>query len=115
VLPEASGAGATAVWIEGPQIDERLHPGQTVSGDVTLDIRQALTVPQSAVVYDANEQPYIFVQEDGTYTFRAVRLGLTQGGWVEVLSGLEQGRPVVTQGAYELFYRRFNEQFKVED
>jgi RND family efflux transporter MFP subunit len=115
VLPEASGTGAAGVWIEGPQINERLHPGQTVSGDVTADVKQALTVPQSAIVYDANEQPYAFVQEGGAYESRAVRLGLTQDGWVEVLSGLEKGRPVVTQGAYELFYRRFNEQFKVED
>jgi len=115
VLPEASGTGAAAVWIEGPQINERLRPGQTVGGEVTVDTRHALTVPQSAIVYDVNEQPYIFVQQDGTYESRAVRLGLTQDGWVEVVSGLEEGRPVVTQGAYGLFYRRFNEQFKVED
>jgi len=115
VLPAASGTGAVAVWIEGPQINGRLRPGQTVSGDIVVDTRQALTVPQSAIVYDVNERPYIFVQQDRTYESRAVRLGLTQDGWVEVVSGLEEGRPVVTQGAYELFYRRFNEQFKVED
>jgi RND family efflux transporter MFP subunit len=114
--PQAGSTGATVVWIEGPQINERLHPGQTVGGEVTIAIRQAaLTVPQSAIVYDANEQPLIFIEKDGAYESRPVRLGLAQGGWIEVLSGLEPRQAVVTQGAYELFYRRFNEQFKVED
>ncbi len=116
VLSQAGSTGATVVWIEGPQISERLRPGQTVSGEVIIAVRQAaLTIPQSAIVYDANEQPLVFVEKDTTYESRPVRLGLTQDGWVEVLSGLEPGQPVVTQGAYELFYRRFNEQFKVED
>jgi RND family efflux transporter MFP subunit len=116
ILPQAGSTGATIVWIEGPQINERLRPGQSVSGQVTIAVRQAaLTVPRSAIVYDANEQPLVFVEEDGTYESRPVRLGLTQDSWVEVLSGLEPGQPVVTRGAYELFYRRFNEQFKVED
>ncbi len=116
VLPQAGSTGATVVWIESPQISERLHPGQSVSGRVTVASRPAaLTVPQSALVYDANEQPLIFIEKDGVYESRPVRLGLTQEGWIEVLSGLEPGQTVVTQGTYELFYRRFNEQFKVED
>ena len=116
ILPQAGGTGATVVWIESPQVNERLRPGQTVSGQATIATRQAaLTVPQSAIVYDANEQPLVFIGKDATYESHAVRLGLTQEGWVEVVSGLEPGQPVVTQGAYELFYRRFNEQFKVED
>ena len=116
VLAQAGNTGATVVWIEGPQIDQQVRPGQTVSGEATIAVKLAtLTVPQSAIVYDANEQPHVFVEKGGTYESRPVRLGLTQDGWVEVLSGLQQGRPVVTQGAYELFYRQFNEHFKVED
>lgn len=116
VVAYAGANGETLVWIEGPQIDERLRPGQTVSGETTIAIKAAvITVPQSAIVYDANEQPVVFIEEDGTYESRPVRLGLTQDGWVEVLSGIQAGQSVVTQGAYELLYRRFNEQFKVED
>jgi len=116
VLPLADSAGATRVWIEGPQMDKRLYPGQTVSGEVTVEVKAAgLTVPGSAIVYDSEERPCLFVQKDGAYEPRSVKLGLVQDGWVEVLSGLEQDQSVVTQGAYELFYRRFNEQFKVRD
>jgi multidrug efflux pump subunit AcrA (membrane-fusion protein) len=76
---------------------------------------KALAVPESAIVYDAEEHPYLFVLKDAGYEPHNVRLGLIQDGWVEVVSGLEQNQSVVTQGAYELFYRQFNEQFKVQD
>jgi RND family efflux transporter MFP subunit len=115
VLPQASGTGATQVWIEGPQIDEQLRAGQTVAGDVTVEVRTSLAVPRSAIVYGPQEQPYAFVQEQGRYERRSVRLGLTQDGWVEVLGGLEKGQAVVTEGAYELLHREFSSQFQVED
>jgi multidrug efflux pump subunit AcrA (membrane-fusion protein) len=72
-------------------------------------------VPESAIVYDSEEYPYVFIQRGGTYEPHSVRLGLMQDGWVEVLSGLEQNQSVVIHGAYELFYRQFNQQFKAQD
>jgi len=116
VLPQDSATGAVMIWIEGPQINAHLRPGQSVGGEIVVKAgTETLTVPQSAIVYDAEEHPYLFVEKGGTYEPRSVRLGLVQDGWVEVLSGLEPNQSVVTQGAYELFYRRFNERFKVQD
>jgi len=116
ILPQASDTGATMAWIESPQIDAQLHPGQTVGGTIVVQIRpETIAVPESAIVYDSNERPYLFVQKDSVYVPLRVRLGLIQDGWVEILSGLEQDQFVVTHGAYELFNRQFNEQFKVQD
>ena len=116
VLPQASSTGATSVWIEGPRIDEQLHPGQTVRGDiVAMTTPDTLAVPESAIVYDSMERPYLFVSKDGYYERLSIRVGLEQDGWIEVLSGLKQDQLVVIQGAYELFYKKFNEQFKVRD
>jgi RND family efflux transporter MFP subunit len=116
VLPQASSTGAVLVWIEGPQINKQLRPGQTVAGRIVVETGSAtLAVPASAIVYDPEERPYLFVQKEGAYEPRRVQLGLGQNGWVGVLSGLEATQSVVTQGAYELFYRQFNQQFKVED
>ena len=116
VLPQASSTGAVVIWIEGPEIDQQMRPGQTVEGDLAVEVRpDVLAVPVSAIVYDQEERSYLFVRKNDTYEIRPVRLGLTQEGWVEVLSGLEQDQLVVTQGAYELFYRQFNQQFKVQD
>ena len=116
VLPEANEIGATLVWIEGPEIDSRLRPGRTVSGQVIAEVRTgSLAVPQRAIVYDNTEHPYVFVQQAGNYTARPVKLGLIQDGWVEVVQGLEPDQPVVTRGAFELFHRQFNQQFTVPD
>jgi RND family efflux transporter MFP subunit len=116
VLPRASRTGAVMVWIEGPQIDAHLHPGQMVGGDIAAESRSGtLAVPESAIVYDAQDHPILFVRKDSAYERLGIQTGLEQDGWIEVLSGLKQDQFVVTQGAYELFYRKFNEQFKVQD
>jgi RND family efflux transporter MFP subunit len=116
VLPQASSTGAVTVWIEGPQLDAHLHPGQMVGGDIVVQTRvHTLAVPESAIVYDAQEHPFLFIREDSAYEPISIQTGLEQDGWVEVLSGLKQDQLVVTRGAYELFYREFNKQFKVQD
>jgi len=116
VLPQASGTGSVMVWIEGAQIDTQLRPGQTVGGSMVVEVRpETLAVPESAMVYDSEEHPYVIVNKNGVYETRSVQPGLIKDGWIEILSGLEQNQSIVTIGAYELFYRQFNEQFKVED
>jgi RND family efflux transporter MFP subunit len=116
VLPEVSETGATVVWIEGADLDSHLRSGETVSGDLIVETHpSALAVPESAVVYGPDERPYIFVQGNNAYERRQIEVGLTEDGFVEVLSGLAQDEPVVIKGAYEIFYQNFNRQFKVED
>lgn len=116
ILPQAVSTGATKVWIEGPEINAQLRPGQMVEGSLVLKAEaDSLAVPESAIVYDTQECPYLFVRHGSSFESRKVKLGLVQDGWAEVLSGLEQDQLVVIEGAYELYYRQFNEQFKVQD
>lgn len=74
-----------------------------------------LAVPKSAIVYDQQDHPFLFVSKDGIYKRLSIQTGMTQHGWVEILSGLKDDQLVVVKGAYELFYRNFNEMFKVQD
>lgn len=116
VLPLASSTGAVTVWIEGPQIDAQLRPGQSVGGGIVAQSTSGvLAVPESAIVYDAQDHPFLFVGKDGTYERIGIQTGMAQDGWVEIMSGLNEDQSVVVRGAYELFYRKFNEQFKVQD
>ncbi len=116
VLAQRSETGLAKVWIEGPAVNADLRPGQTVGGTVVVDtVRDALAVPESAVVYDSEERPCVFVANGNTSERRDVEIGPTQDGWVEIRSGLKPDESVVTQGAYELFYRDFNERYKVQD
>jgi len=116
VLPLADGAGATQVWMESAKVDKHFHPGQSAAGFVEIKTGTAsLAVPRSAIVYNEQEQPILFFRQNGTYEECRIRTGITEGGLVQVLSGLPRDRMVVVRGAYELYYRTFNRQFKVQD
>lgn len=115
VVSMRSVTGATAVWIEGPEIDLALQPGQNASGNLTTQANTAYCVPESAVVYDDQEESFVFVPDGTSYERRRVTTGQTADGWMEILSGLKPDDKIVTQGAYELFCSDFTEQYKVED
>lgn len=116
VLPQTDISGASMVWITGPQIDTYLKPGQSISGNITLETgKPLLAVPVPAVVFTEQEKPLVFVKIDGKYEARSITIGVEQDGWAQITSGLEQDQTIVIQGAYELLYRQFNEQFKIPD
>lgn len=115
VLPAADAEGATVVWIEGEQIDAGLRAGEVAGGTLAARTHEAWGVPESAIVYDEHEAPYVFVARGGGFEKAAVKVGVSADGWVEVLSGLDGTLPVVTSGAYELYYRQFSQSYKVPD
>jgi RND family efflux transporter MFP subunit len=116
VFPDRTAAGGIRVWIEGRSLAPALGPGSAASGTVTLARHKGvLAVPDSALVYDDQERPYIFLDRAGTYAKTSVTLGLTSPGWTEVTSGLKDGDRLVVEGAYELYYRDYGRTHKVED
>jgi RND family efflux transporter MFP subunit len=69
----------------------RVFTGETASGPV---------VPASAI-YDDGGQEVVYVMLDGEHFLRRpVRLGLREGDWVQLLSGVTAGERVVSEGAY---------------
>ena len=116
VLPELTKDGATVVWIEGPKISKKLKPNQIVSGWIVLKVhKNSLAVPRDAVVYDEQGRPFVFVKTSHGYRKKAIKIGLTNDRWCEVVSGLSDSEEVVIHGAYELFYQNFAKSYKVED
>lgn len=116
VAPEETPVGGRIVFLSGPELSRYLAPGETVKGRIVLaEHRNALALPRQAVIYDRNEKPWVFVKTPKGYVRRALRLGLVQGNWVEVLSGLKPHEKVVVQGAYELFYRNFPRTYHLPD
>ncbi len=116
LLPRAAVDGATVLWVEGPDIDAYLRPGEPVDGVVIVETkREALSVPAGAVVRDDMERAFVFVKKGKGYEKRAVKTGMESAGRVEITGGLGEGEEVVTSGAYELFYRDFGSVFKVAD
>ncbi|EIT71153.1 MULTISPECIES: efflux RND transporter periplasmic adaptor subunit [Hydrocarboniphaga] len=82
--------------------DGRWPPGAFVNAQLIVDERNAaVAVPQSAVQYDEG-QPLVFIETDGGFAARPVRLGLQDRAHVEVLEGLSAGERVVIANSFLL-------------
>lgn len=66
---------------------------------ITGQASQSPAIPVQAVVYDAEGAHVWLAGADRTLSVRAVRLGRTDAGLVEVLDGLKPGDTVVTSGS----------------
>ncbi len=89
------------LFVEVPNLDGQLRVGMFAEVHVLEDDpRQALTTPVSSIVYESG-LPVVYVMLGGeTFERRAVRLGVRDGAWIEVLEGIEQGEHVVSRGAW---------------
>ncbi|TCT05168.1 efflux RND transporter periplasmic adaptor subunit [Aquabacter spiritensis] len=76
--------------------DPRLRPGTYARGQVELTRRDGLTVPLSAVMFDATGA-YVLTVTDGTVAERRVEPGLKSQGRVEILKGLSPDDSVVVR------------------
>lgn len=66
----------------------------------TRTIRNVLTAPTSAVLFNTDNMPFVYVQTAGNrFTQRLTATGLQQNGKYEILSGLKEGDRIVTEGA----------------
>ena len=67
-----------------------------------LEVEKVLTVPESAVLIEGSTR-YVFVQiGPDRFKKRDITVGRTVGNKMEVTSGLKEGDPVVTKGAFTL-------------
>lgn len=64
--------------------------------------RNALAIPEAAIVDDAGKSVTYVMVEGEAFERRPLRLGIRANGWVEVLEGVVAGERVVTRGAYEI-------------
>ena len=86
---------------EAQNKDGMLKIGLSVSVFLeTTRSEEALAIPGSAIV-DEDGRPVAYVMLAGeAFEKRDLTLGIRDGGFVQVLSGLEAGERVVTKGAY---------------
>ncbi len=83
------------------------NPGGKLKKDMVMDATihtrtrtNVLAVPASAVLHDADNQPYVFVETGrGGFVRRDVTLGVQLDDQVEILAGCREGDPVVSEGS----------------
>jgi RND family efflux transporter MFP subunit len=102
--PEIDPATRTASWVyEVKNPEGRLKIGMALTLHLeTRRAEEALAIPESAVVEEEG-RPVAFVQVAGeTFENRSLTLGIRDGGWVQVIDGLQDGERVVTREAYAI-------------
>lgn len=72
-------------------------PGALAQVEVILQVRSGVAVPAQAVVQRSGADVVFTVQEDRARAL-AVQLGLEMDGWREILSGVQDGTPIVSMG-----------------
>jgi membrane fusion protein (multidrug efflux system) len=95
VVDSGSGTFRVVSRFDG---DSGLQPG--MFGRLRIDYDQranALVVPRQALL-DNEGDPSVYVVRDGKAVRVPVKLGYTDGGWIEVREGVAEGESVVTAG-----------------
>ncbi|MEQ9453819.1 MAG: efflux RND transporter periplasmic adaptor subunit [Phycisphaeraceae bacterium] len=113
-LPDATG---TLAFVS-PAVDERTRtanarvvlpnpdgvwrPGVFVTGRIATASSQAKVVVPISAIQDLDGQTAVFVEHDGAFEARPVRIGQRTGDTAEVLSGLKTGERVVVENGFAL-------------
>ena len=99
-LDESTRSAKVRVELENPIVDGRrllLHR-LYADGSVQVEAPEVLAIPRTAVI-QGGAQPIVYVaQSSGAYARRVVKIGRRGDEFVEILSGLEAGEKVVTNG-----------------
>jgi HlyD family secretion protein len=81
----------------------RLVVGETVAVTIVTGRRENVLAVPATAINDLGEGPLLHVVRQGKAAMLHPRLGLRDGGWVEVLgTDLKPGEPVIVEGGYNL-------------
>ncbi|SET32854.1 MULTISPECIES: efflux RND transporter periplasmic adaptor subunit [Marinobacter] len=94
-ISELSRSLPVRALIDNPE--GRLRPGQFMSASLTLREREALVIPEQAVLIRGDDK-YVFLAEDGVAQRTRVTLGSRMPGLVEVVSGISDSDRVIITG-----------------
>ena len=93
-------SGTVKVTVEVFDNTHKLKPGMFVETRIIVSNKpNVLVVPRKSVGFDQNE-PYVFVFEfrGMQVAKRLIKTGISQGDFIEVTEGLEEGERIVTVG-----------------
>ncbi|MCL1037477.1 efflux RND transporter periplasmic adaptor subunit [Shewanella submarina] len=91
----ATRAVTVRAQIANPEL--KLLPGMLMQVKLIRDTREALMVPESAII-PISDRHYLYLVVDGKIERRQVTIGSRERGWVEITEGLTPGESVVIRG-----------------
>jgi len=79
-----------------------LRPGMLMAVVLTTSSREALAVPETALLQRGGQTFVYTLGEEQRATITSIDMGARQAGWIEVLSGLAPGQQVITEGVLKV-------------
>ena len=87
----------------GEKLKNNMYVTATVKAGA---VKNALTVPDSAVLRDTENMPFVYVQAGSNqFARRLVKLGESEGGKTQITDGLKEGERVVGDGSLFLQFK----------
>ena len=92
------------VEVKVPNTQSLLKPGMSARAAITFGTNNSIIVPDVAVIkQQGSVQHFLYIlNEDGTVSYKEVKLGRRLGKEYEILEGIEDGDKVVTGGMIRL-------------
>ncbi|MBB4630614.1 efflux RND transporter periplasmic adaptor subunit [Sphingosinicella soli] len=85
-----------------PNTERRLHPGMLLTVSIVTNPRDALAVPELALVFQGDRQFVFRLDEKNVANRVPVEIGMRSGGMVEVTGGLNRGDRIVADGVVKV-------------
>lgn len=91
---------------------QKLKPGMFADIKIFLNHQsEALVLPAEAIL-DEKDEKLVFLKKNGKYLPVIVEIGAKEGGYVEIVKGIQEGDEVVTKGSYQLKSKLYDEILK---
>jgi len=92
------------VWVQAPNPGDRLKPGSSVQAQMVAQaVQHAIVIPAEALLTGSDGTTSVIVLDtDNKPHKKKVKVGIRDGGDVQVTDGLQGGERVVTVGAFAL-------------
>lgn len=93
---------AVSLKAEIPNPDGKLKPGLLMTVSVIKDQRQALSVPEAALIQQGQQHQVFVIDQENQANMVPVTIGSREAGYVEITSGLAEGDTIVAEGLLKL-------------
>lgn len=101
ILPTADALSQTVIAVVSvDNKDSKWRPGMAVEGDVHISETKVPVAITEKAIQRMENKTVIFVKEGAEYEMRQVKLGKSDGKYIEVLEGLEAGEEYVSEGSF---------------
>lgn len=107
-------SGGHMIWVALEDPAHHLKSGDYVSFSFLGHKHLSVAVPETAIIQQGSNY-FVITVKNGKFYRRAVKIGQEKRGLTEIKSGLKKGTKVLTQGAFEVFYRSLTKNMNISD